>query len=96
MVYKVCEFEQTPRIKRSEEPSKTTIPGSKKVIRAFNGINPVFDVLLLDSEPVPTGCVEAYDRITGEKVTAERAELISKVLFEKGKPVGQKTLNEQR
>jgi hypothetical protein len=36
MVYKVCEFRGLPRLKLSEEVEKTTIPGSKKIVRAFN------------------------------------------------------------
>lgn len=36
MVYKVCEFRGLPRIKFSEEKEKTTIPGSKKVFRAYD------------------------------------------------------------
>jgi nicotinate phosphoribosyltransferase len=53
MVYKVCEFKGTPRIKISEEPSKTTIPGNKKVMRAFSDSGlPLFDVLCLSDESV--------------------------------------------
>ena len=37
MVYKVCEFKGIPRIKISEEAEKTTIAGSKSIIRAVNG-----------------------------------------------------------
>jgi hypothetical protein len=36
MVYKVCEFMGLPRIKFSEEAEKTTIPGSKKILRAYD------------------------------------------------------------
>jgi nicotinic acid phosphoribosyltransferase len=39
MVYKVCEFRGLPRIKISEEAEKTTIPGSKKVARAYDDKN---------------------------------------------------------
>ena len=51
MVYKVCEFQGTPRIKISEEPGKSTIPGSKTILRALdeNGV-PVFDLLCLAEE----------------------------------------------
>lgn len=66
MVYKVCEFRGQPRIKISEEAEKTTIPGSKKIWRAFDEQNkPVFDVLCLQSEPTPTASITAFDRVTG-------------------------------
>ena len=48
MVYKVCEFKGIARLKRSEEAEKTTIAGSKSVIRALNADgSPAFDVLCL-------------------------------------------------
>jgi len=36
MVYKVVEFQGTPRMKFSEEVEKITIPGSKAVVRIFD------------------------------------------------------------
>lgn len=57
MVYKVCEFKGTPRIKISEEPEKSTIPGAKCIIRAFSKSKPVFDILCLKSE---------YDQLLGD------------------------------
>jgi nicotinate phosphoribosyltransferase len=66
MVYKVCEFRGLPRIKISEEPEKTTIPGSKKVLRAFNVEGePIFDVLCLANEDVPTGEMIVQNRFDG-------------------------------
>ena len=51
MVYKVCEFKGTPRIKISEEPGKTTIAGAKSILRAFNDQGePIFDILCLRDE----------------------------------------------
>ena len=51
MVYKVCEFKGIPRIKLSEEPEKTTVAGSKSVIRAVNAAGePVFDILCMATE----------------------------------------------
>lgn len=51
MVYKVCEFKGTPRIKISEEPAKTTIAGAKSVLRAFNTSDqPMFDILCMREE----------------------------------------------
>jgi len=66
MVYKVCEFRGLPRLKISEEAEKTTIPGSKKIVRAFNEKDePIFDVLYLDSEEVPQSSDKIYNRVTG-------------------------------
>ena len=51
MVYKVVEFEGTPRMKYSEEMSKITLPGPKSVLRIFgeNDI-PMFDLLCTTDE----------------------------------------------
>ena len=71
MVYKVCEFKGTPRIKISEEPEKTTIAGAKSVFRAFNTEGrPMFDLLCMREEfaaiiAEPSSAVPAvYDRLT--------------------------------
>lgn len=79
MVYKVCEFQGTPRIKISEEPEKTTIPGSKYVVRAFDDKDkPIFDVLCLMDEPASDkGAIKAFDRHNGTEHTAPKTELIS-------------------
>lgn len=51
MVYKVVEFKGIPRIKLSEEPGKTLIPGTKEVLRAFDAEGkPIFDLLCLRNE----------------------------------------------
>lgn len=73
MVYKVCEFRGVPRIKLSEEAEKTTIPGSKKIVRAFNENNePLFDVLYLVDEEVPESSDSIYDRLTGKTYSAPK------------------------
>lgn len=87
MVYKVCEFRGLPRIKFSEEAEKTTIPGSKKVLRAFNEKDePIFDVLCLEDETVvPDSPLKVFNRHNGEEHTALRVELVSQLLFTEGK-----------
>ena len=51
MVYKVVEFDGVPRIKLSEEPGKTLIPGAKVVLRGVNTADkPLFDLLCLRDE----------------------------------------------
>lgn len=70
MVYKVCDF-LGPRIKISEEPEKTTIPGSKIILRAFNEEDkPVFDVLCLSNEEIPLNNMKVFNRFTGEQHNA--------------------------
>lgn len=51
MVYKVVEFEGTPRMKFSEEIGKITLPGPKSVLRIFGENNqPMFDLLCTTDE----------------------------------------------
>lgn len=70
MVYKVCDF-LGPRIKISEEPEKTTIPGSKKILRAYDEEDkPVFDVLCLSNEEIPSNNMKVFNRFTGEQHNA--------------------------
>jgi nicotinate phosphoribosyltransferase len=51
MVYKVVEFQGTPRMKFSEEIGKITLPGGKSVMRVSDEQGaPMFDLLCLRSE----------------------------------------------
>lgn len=85
MVYKVCEFRGLPRIKISEEPEKTTIPGSKKILRAYDaGNSPIFDVLCLETEITPLSEMTVYDRVTGQQHVAPRLEQLSTLIFSDG------------
>jgi len=92
MVYKVCEFKGTPRIKLSEEPSKTTIAGAKSILRAFSEQGePIFDILCMKNEfesilANPQSLTTVYDRLTKEAKAASfaRLEPISEDLFTNG------------
>ena len=98
MVYKVCEFKNTPRMKLSDEPEKTSIPGSKAVYRAFNAEGkPIFDVLCLNDEEIkPDQELKCRDRLTGEEHTAFCVEPISTLMFADGVPTdGHKSYKEQ-
>ena len=53
MVYKVVEFQGTPRMKFSEEIGKITLPGPKSIIRVYGDNGPVFDLLCLSNETLP-------------------------------------------
>jgi nicotinate phosphoribosyltransferase len=97
MVYKVCEFRGLPRIKISEEPEKTTIPGSKKILRAYDaGNSPIFDVLCLESEATPLSEMTVYDRVTGQEHVAPRVEQLSTLIFSDGKAIESCTLKSQQ
>jgi len=68
MVYKVCEFKGLPRIKISEEAEKSTIPGSKSILRQYDESGrPKFDVLCLSTED-PKSIEVAFSRNTPEFV----------------------------
>ena len=99
MVYKVCEFKGTPRIKISEEPGKSTIAGAKCVIRAIDNDNrPMYDIMCLRDEcdeimANPTGVTAVFDRITKQAAINDpfaaggqfnHLELISTDLFIRG------------
>lgn len=50
-VYKIVEFQGTPRMKFSEEIEKATLPGRKAVIRVYQDNDaPSYDLLCLESE----------------------------------------------
>ena len=69
MVYKVVEFKGTPRVKISEEPSKTTIGGAKAVLRAFDADSkPVLDLMCLMAE------YESLSQASTEEVIAAVAD----------------------
>ena len=93
MVYKVCEFKGTPRIKISEEHSKTTIAGSKSILRAYDHSTPIYDILCLSSEvsellAKPELTKTVYDGLEKKEVEGVHTnlKLISQTLFENGKP----------
>ena len=52
MVYKLVSIHNTPRIKLSEEMEKTTLPGSKIVLRVNveGSTSPLCDILCLEDE----------------------------------------------
>ena len=104
MVYKVCEFKGTPRIKISEEPGKTTVAGAKSIIRALNGANePIFDVLCMKSEfegiiAEPTSLTEVFDRLSKQSIAAEfsRIEPVSADLLKNGQVAFEQLTLKQR
>jgi len=53
MVYKVVEFQGTPRMKLSAEMEKATLPGPKTILRVYveDEVTPSFDLLCLENNP---------------------------------------------
>lgn len=56
MVFKLTKVGDEPRIKLSEEVEKITIPDCKRVVRIYKkgSTVPLFDLLLLAGEAIPT------------------------------------------
>ena len=95
MVYKVCEFKGIPRIKLSEEPEKTTVAGSKSVLRAYSAEGkPVFDLLCMATEyqklqDTEVDQIKVFDRISKEQIDLKvlgvsKMECLSIDLFKNG------------
>uniref|UniRef100_A0A4W5R5C1 Nicotinate phosphoribosyltransferase n=1 Tax=Hucho hucho TaxID=62062 RepID=A0A4W5R5C1_9TELE len=57
-VYKLVEVRGSPRMKFSEDPEKSTVPGRKAVYRMLDTEgHPFLDLLCLCEEPAPKACV---------------------------------------
>lgn len=82
-VFKLVQVDQTPCIKVSEDPNKTTIPGRKRVYRLY-GRDPsvsMIDLMMLDSEPEPQPgerilCCHPYEEHKRCYMTPSRVEEI--------------------
>ncbi|CAL8309425.1 unnamed protein product [Lota lota] len=87
-VYKLVEVRGNPRMKFSEDPEKSTVPGKKAVYRLLDSEgHPLLDLLCLSEEPPPQAgqtlsCYplgqEAHLAITPTQVTCLRQEVFSK------------------
>jgi nicotinate phosphoribosyltransferase len=58
-VYKLVSLNEIPRMKISENPEKTTLPGKKQLVRYFDGEGQFFrdGILLEDEKPAETGMI---------------------------------------
>ncbi|CAL8255272.1 unnamed protein product [Merluccius merluccius] len=87
-VYKLVEVRGNPRMKFSEDPEKSTVPGKKAVYRLLDSEGqPQLDLLCLSEEPPPQpgqtlGCFplgqEARLAVTPAQVTCLRQEVFAK------------------
>jgi nicotinate phosphoribosyltransferase len=93
MVYKLVEIKGAPKIKLSDEPEKTTLPGDKMVLRVYTAADdkPSFDLLCLATE---ASALQANDKpltvyeVFGKEpkyFVAGRVENLSELLFSEGK-----------
>ncbi|XP_056132463.1 nicotinate phosphoribosyltransferase [Lampris incognitus] len=87
-VYKLVEVRGSPRMKFSEDPEKSTIPGRKAVYRLLDAEgHPFMDLLCLAEEPAPTagfnincyplGWDNICQSVTPAEVTCLRQEVFS-------------------
>ncbi|XP_041862657.1 nicotinate phosphoribosyltransferase isoform X3 [Melanotaenia boesemani] len=88
-VYKLVEVRGRPRMKISEDPKKSTVPGKKAVYRLIDSEgHPFLDLLCLEVEPppeagrplrcYPLGCKNSPASITPAQVTCLRQEVFTK------------------
>ncbi|XP_064791915.1 nicotinate phosphoribosyltransferase isoform X2 [Oncorhynchus masou masou] len=88
-VYKLVEVRGSPRMKFSEDPEKSTVPGRKAVYRMLDTEgHPFLDLLCLCEEPAPKACVEVRchpvvgnktcQSITPSQVSCLRLEVYTK------------------
>ncbi|KAG7331667.1 hypothetical protein KOW79_005636 [Hemibagrus wyckioides] len=87
-VYKLVEVGGQPRMKLSEDPEKSTLPGKKAIYRLLDADgHPQMDLICLSEEPAPKmgqplnchplGLVNAVQSITPAHVTSLRLEVFS-------------------
>nr|XP_023860003.1 nicotinate phosphoribosyltransferase [Salvelinus alpinus] len=88
-VYKLVEVRGSPRMKFSEDPEKSTVPGRKAVYRMLDMEgHPFLDLLCLCEEPAPKACVavrchpvvgnNTCQSITPSQVSCLRLEVYTK------------------
>uniref|UniRef100_A0A8C8F9C0 Nicotinate phosphoribosyltransferase n=1 Tax=Oncorhynchus tshawytscha TaxID=74940 RepID=A0A8C8F9C0_ONCTS len=88
-VYKLVEVRGSPRMKFSEDPEKSTVPGRKAVYRMLDTEgHPFLDLLCLCEEPAPKACVavrchpvvgnKTCQSITPSQVSCLRLEVYTK------------------
>ncbi|KAJ8278209.1 hypothetical protein GJAV_G00085090 [Gymnothorax javanicus] len=89
-VYKLVEVRGSPRMKVSEDPEKSTMPGKKAVYRLLDSQgHPFLDLLCLSEEPPPqAGVVLKCHPIGGDQdvvtVTASRVARLRQDVFSQG------------
>ncbi|KAM9761639.1 nicotinate phosphoribosyltransferase [Menidia menidia] len=90
-VYKLVEVRGRPRMKISEDPEKSTVPGRKAVYRLIDGEgHPFLDLLCLEVEPPPEAgrplrCYPLNSDKSPTSVTPAQVTCLRQELFTKGK-----------
>jgi nicotinate phosphoribosyltransferase len=86
-VYKLCEIEERPRIKLSQEVEKVTLPGRKEAYRLYNSQNePVLDLLCRVGGEIPAPgkrilCKHPFDEVKRCYMTPTRVELLHHMVW---------------
>ncbi|EZG50133.1 putative nicotinate phosphoribosyltransferase [Gregarina niphandrodes] len=99
MVYKLCDIDNVPVMKISQEIAKTTLPGCKEVYRLFDSQGvPILDFIDLVSNPAPKQKEKVYcQHVTVDSkrcyVIPSKVESILKLIWNDGLAVfdGQET-----
>ena len=86
-VYKLCEIEEKPRIKLSQEVEKVTLPGRKEAYRLYNSQNePVLDLLCRVGGETPEPgkrilCKHPFDEVKRCYMTPTKVELLHEMVW---------------
>lgn len=97
-VYKLCEIEELPRIKLSQEVDKVTLPGRKEAYRLYNSQNePVLDLLCRVGGETPEPgkrilCKHPFDEVKRCYMTPTKVELLHHMVWGPSEEGGDSTL----
>jgi len=92
-VYKLVAINNQPRIKRSEDSGKITLPGRKNVYRLYvknptkeDGVQAYLDLLTMADEPepkisVPIMCMHPFDTTKKVVVTAQKVKALHQLMW---------------
>lgn len=86
-VYKLCEIEEKPRIKLSQEVEKVTLPGRKESYRLYNSMGePALDLLCRVGGETPVAgqrilCKHPFDEVKRCYITPTKVELLHEMVW---------------
>ena len=87
-VYKLSVYDNKPRLKFSENFTKTTLPGLKKILRFVNGANKFYaDAVVLDDEQSVSHIFHPFYPEQKSSIEKLKVEPLLQKVMEYGKPV---------